>query len=192
MPESSELDNEQPWERLPEENNLWYSRFSAYLALGPARSMREVYRQEKGKPHSTAVPGTWNTMFRQFDWRARAMAYDEYTRKKVFTQGNASDTERIKNLSLLAERMYIRLMAEIDTIEVNERFLAQYLTLLDLLAKHTGGYVHRVEHTGKDGKPIEVQDEQTMRVIFYMPEIGSFDHPQAPVQVTETDDTETT
>ncbi|SRR5579875_351859 len=163
--------DEQPWERRAGESNLWYDRFCRYVQMGAARSVRAVYNAEKNHPQSKPTPSAWTEAAHRYDWRARAEAYDTWWRAVQFATGNAQDTERIKKLDALTERMYSRLMADIDQVPVNEKFLERFAQVVDLLAKHTGGYApQRVEHTGKDGKAIEVSEERKVDVIFYLPE----------------------
>ncbi len=182
MPEKPAPLEEQPWLPRPGENNLWYDRFSRYLAAGPSRSVRGVYNAEKGNERSKAVPASWTEAAHRFEWQRRAQAYDEMQRKVVFTKGYASDETRITKLNALAEKMYARLDERLAKMRVTDKFLAQYLAVLDMLAKHTGGYVQKHEVTGKDGKAIEIhsEEETTMRVVFYLPEI-------APVEITPVD-----
>ena len=177
---SSPKDNAAPaWEPMPGESNLWYDRFARFLAQGATRSVRAVYQEEKGNEHSKSVPASWTEASHRYDWPRRAQAYDAFQRRRIFSSGNAQDTERIKKLDALAERMHARLESSLDTLEVNEKFIAQYLAVLDLLAKHTGGYApQRHELTGKDGGKIEIEEEQTMRVVFYVPEVASAEQPE--------------
>lgn len=168
---------DEPWQPMPGESNRWYDRFSRYLALGAgSRSVRAVYQAEKGLSVSKSVPASWTQAAHRFAWQRRAEAYDDTERRRRFSLGNAADTERVKKLDELAERMYGRLSAGLDSMEVNEKFLAQFLAVLDMLARHTGGYAPtRHELTGKDGKDIEIhsEDEQVLRVLFYFPEVAS-------------------
>jgi hypothetical protein len=170
-------DNEQPWLQLPKENNLWYSRFSQYLALGPTRSIREVCRLEKRNGGATSPGAPWFKAAQRFDWQGRAQAYDAYQRQLVMTHGNALDTERVKKLDELIDKLYTRAMAVLETapsdVQFSEKLVVSLLNAMDIMARHTGGYApRRVEHTGKDGKAIEVQEQQ-MHVIFYVPEAES-------------------
>ena len=159
--------DEQLWLPLPGESNAWYQRFCAYLQMGAGRSVRSTYNREKGNVVSKAVPGSWTEASRRFDWQGRAAAYDAWRRTEIFQTGNASDEERVKKLDVLLEKMHARLMAEIDTMEVNDRFLDRYLGAMDLMAKATGGYApQRVEHSGK----LEVE-ETKVNVLWYMPQL---------------------
>lgn len=163
---------EEIWFQRPDEPNRWYDRFARYLAAGASRSIRGVYNAERGGNASKAVSASWSQAAQRYEWKRRAEAYDAAERRKIFTHGNALDTERITKLDAVAERMHTKLLAAFDDMPVNDRFVAQYIAVMDMLAKHTGGYAaQRVEHTGKNGGKIEVSEEQTMRVVFYVPEV---------------------
>jgi len=173
----------QPWQPMPGENQRWYQRFVQYVAMGAARSVRGVYNAEqrhlgKGTERSRAVPASWTQAAKRFEWQRRAAAFDAHERQRLLAAGNASDLERIAKLDELAERMQQRLIERIDFVAVDARFIERYLGVLDLLAKHTGGYAaQRVELSGKDGKAIQVESDETstMRVVFYVPEVGKID-----------------
>jgi hypothetical protein len=170
--ERNEDDIEQVVPQQSGENAMWYSRCLEYLRLGPARSIRAVYNREKGNEHSKSVPASWSEAAKRFEWPRRAESYDGYLRSQVFKAGNASDTERVKKLDALINAMHDRLIAGLGEVEVNEKFVERYLAVMDLMARHTGGYAQqRHEVTGKDGKAIEVEGGITQQVIFYMPEI---------------------
>lgn len=179
-------DNEKPdsiehqiWLPMPGESNRWYQRFSQYLAMGPARSFRAVYNAEKGNERSKAVPASWSQATKRFEWQRRAEAYDAWQRRKVFSKGNAQDTERVKKLDELVDKLYERTIKMLEKalpeVAFNEKLVTSLVSAIDLLAKHTGGYTQRLEHTGKNGEPIEVHEEQSMRVFFYLPEVASMD-----------------
>jgi hypothetical protein len=176
---SLDADLGQIWLPMPGENERWYQRFSQYLAMGARRSIRGVYNAEKGNEHSKAVPASWSRATKRFEWQRRAKAYDDWRRQEVFTQGNAQDTERVKMLDELINKLHertIKMLTKMqDDVTFNEKLVAQLLSALDLMAKHTGGYApQRHEITGKDGGTIEIHEEQeqTMRVVFYTPEIA--------------------
>jgi len=135
----------------------------------------------------------WYTQARLFDWRKRAEAHDTWQRQVLFSKGNAADTERVRKLDELAEQMYTKLMAELASLPVNEKFIERYLSVMNLLAKHTGGYApQRLEHTGKNGGKIEIDEEQRqVNVVFYVPEIDTdalnndFPEPGASIEEQE-------
>lgn len=166
--------DDQPWTQQVGENNRWYQRFSSYLALGPMRSVREVYRVEKGLAHSKSVPASWSDAYHRFKWAERAKAYDDWRRREVFSKGNAADAERVKKLDKVIDGIYDRTMHMLEHApKYEEKFngfiIDRLLTAMDLMAKHTGGYVERHEVTGKDGGKIEV-DGMASQVFFYLPQ----------------------
>ncbi|HEX3642578.1 MAG TPA: hypothetical protein VHV10_14905 [Ktedonobacteraceae bacterium] len=173
--------DEQPWLRQPDESNFWYARFSEYLALGPLRTKLAVYNAERARKgpkepdNSKSLPTSWRDAAKRFDWIKRAESFDAWRRKEVFTYRNAQDTERVKKLDEIVELLHARVLAMLESAMADERFneklMAQYLSTLDLMAKHVGGYgPQRIEHTGKGGKPIEVE-ETKLNVFWYMPQI---------------------
>lgn len=170
---------DQIWEQQRGENDRWYQRFSQYLALGATRSVRAVYNAEKSNECSHAVPASWTKATRQFDWKSRAHDYDAWQRRLLFAHGNASETEQVTKLDDLAQKLYDRsvLMFTVAPAEekFNDKLIAQLLAVFDALAKRTGSLApQRHEVTGKHGNAIEVHEEQetTMRVVFYLPEIA--------------------
>lgn len=176
--------DEQPWaSSLPGENNDWFQRFSLYAAIGAGRSVRSVYNAElakKGKPslRSKPVPSSWTQASHRYEWLRRAKAFDEWRRAEIFNAGNAQDTERIKKLDSLIDKLSSRCLDLLDSLDMAEikpedlsRLISALLSALDLMAKHTGGYsASKVEITGKNGGKIEVEETQ-VSVVFYMPEI---------------------
>lgn len=80
-------DERKPWDRLPEEPELWYRRFREYLDQEPPRSLLRVYkawaarkgkkRQGKKAPKEIDFfPSTWGEKRDEYHWRERAAAYD--------------------------------------------------------------------------------------------------------------------
>jgi hypothetical protein len=163
----------QAWDQRPDENDLWFGRFCEFLKLGYTRSVREVYRAEKRNAKSRSVPQSWSDAYHKFAWKSRARAFDAALRERVFKTGNASDEERIRKLDRLIEGLFERVGFMLANAPQDEKFngftIDRLLTAMDLMAKHTGGYVERHEITGKDGGPVEVDGFKT---IFYLPEIA--------------------
>lgn len=176
--------DEQPWTHpMPGESQRWFQRASLYFAMGACRSIRAVYNAElaklgKASKASKSVPSSWTKASHRYEWQQRAKAFDEWRRKEIFATGNAQDTERIKKLDDLINKLSERCLALLDSLDMAEikpedlsRLITALLSAIDLMAKHTGGYpAVRVEHTGKDGGKIEVEETQ-VSVVFYMPEI---------------------
>jgi hypothetical protein len=81
-----ETQDRQPWDILPEENGLWYERFTKYRLQGPTRSRLGVYNNErlsKGRKKRGSVPSSWVEASEKFQWRERAFAFDQYIRDRV-------------------------------------------------------------------------------------------------------------
>ena len=84
-------DQLKPYDRQPDEPNLWYDRFFKFMLLGPERSLIETYRQisnaaraAKGQPPlrlSARIPQSWRQRASQFDWKARAESWDNQQRR---------------------------------------------------------------------------------------------------------------
>jgi hypothetical protein len=171
--------DEQPWQQRPDESARWYNRFAQFLALGAGRSVRAVYNAEKNHASSKPTPASWTEASHRFDWVGRAEQYDAWRREIVFSTGNAQDTERIKKLDMLIEKLCELITTIIERVDPGfadidqlTKLIAQFLAAIDLLAKHTGGYApQRIEHTGKDGGKIEVSEERKVQVVFYLPEV---------------------
>lgn len=66
--------------RLPEESELAYPGFRAYLDSGPARSIAAAYRSVKGLPEDEAVkaPGHFGGWATRYEWRQRAAEWDAH------------------------------------------------------------------------------------------------------------------
>jgi len=78
---------DRPWHRQPDEPNFLYDRFLIYRALGPDRSVAEAHRRYLAREHGTTEdempdkpPRSWYKSFHEYDWQARATAYDDYIR----------------------------------------------------------------------------------------------------------------
>lgn len=180
-PESAD---DQPWmSPMDGEDAKWFHRASLYFAMGACRSVRAVYNAElaeRGKPSqvSKSIPGSWHQATHRFEWQRRAEAFDAWRRKEIFNTGNAADAERIKKLDGLIEKLSSACSDALDCMDMAKvrpedlsRLITALLSAIDLMAKHTGGYAAtRVEHTGKDGGKIELE-ESRVNVVFYMPDI---------------------
>ncbi len=171
---ASQLLDDQPWMQRPDENTLWYGRFCAYLHLGYDRSARAVYRNERGLTKSQSIPQSWSDAYRDFQWQARAAAYDAWQRQKVFTKGNAADTERVVKLDKTIEKLYARVEKMLANAPEDEKFngflLDRFFVALDLMAKQTGG-TDGAKNTRRDG--VIAETETTTKTVFYLPELDA-------------------
>ena len=83
-------DESKLYERQFGEPNLWYARLVHFMEMGPGRSLDGCYREvmnaeraAKGRErlHSGArCPAAWRKRAKEFDWWARAEAYDAHLR----------------------------------------------------------------------------------------------------------------
>jgi hypothetical protein len=73
------------WEQREDESDAAYVRFLIYRSLGPARSLVAAYqvvepkatkRNKKQQGNNQQVSGQWTKDSAQFDWPARASAWD--------------------------------------------------------------------------------------------------------------------
>lgn len=159
-------DEQEPWARQKNEPNLWYSRFMAYLLMGPSRSLLGAENAEKiskgQKKSEVSASGAWRNAAKTWNWRERAEAWDEYRRKQIFTEGNAYDVTRIEKLNKYSQRLEQQIDLMLDSLPkkitkpwFNHFLFEKYLQALEALAQETGGRVKKTELTGKDGAPLE-------------------------------------
>lgn len=173
-------DERDAWERMEDEPNLWYDRFVSYLQMGPSRSLLGAENLEKArnglKKSEVSASGAWRDSAKQWKWKERAEAWDDYRRKQVFTQGNAYDVARVERLNHYSERLEAELDKMLDALAkkkikkawFNQFLYGRYLETLEALASETGGRVKttKQEHSGPGGGAILPQ------IVVYLPENG--------------------
>jgi hypothetical protein len=84
------------WERLPEENSLWYGRFWRFVQAGSTRTLlgtvhaeeneeniKRLEAQQSLKSLSKAPSSAWRKAAEQYGWKKRAADYDEAERKRI-------------------------------------------------------------------------------------------------------------
>ena len=90
------------WERLPGETQLWFSRFEAYRLEGSCRTMLSLYRRTRNRPKAREVAGSWKRALVKYEWKKRALAWDEAETLKAreieAEQRRADKAQRIKLL----------------------------------------------------------------------------------------------
>jgi len=74
-------ENQEPWDRQPEETAKAYAAFCAFRNAGPTRELPSVYRHYTGKKQAGAQSGQWSKWFTDNKWRERAEAWDDYQDK---------------------------------------------------------------------------------------------------------------
>ena|SRR5689334_9068099 len=175
---STAQENSQPWQRLPEENNRWYSRFTQYLALGAGRSVRAAYNQEKGNDTSKPATSSWSQAAKRFDWEGRAMAYDAWQHRGVLADKNAPDPDYVKKLeecATLLDQLRAHLNDELEAGAVNDKLVAQYFAGLATYARLKGTYGAKLSEQ-TEARPLE--DPNRPKVFIYMPEVRPLLNPQ--------------
>lgn len=75
------------WERRPGEPSRWFARFECFRLMGPERTVSAACRASGRTPGKHTVEGTtsgtWYVMARQWDWQARADAWDDHVRAQI-------------------------------------------------------------------------------------------------------------
>ena len=154
------------WERLPEENSLWYGRFLLFRDMGPSRSLLGTVHAEEAKKRkekqSFSPPGAWSVAAKQWNWKERAEAWDAYIQRlneaeiqRALTEGYAAIHERVKALNKMArliEQSYADPADEQKTIFpwLTPDKIREWRGCLDDIAKELGHRVKKqeVEHSG--------------------------------------------
>lgn len=171
--EENTLANEQPWDRLEGEPLQWYHRFLLFRDIGPNRKIRKAFvtDYERTYPNSGKEPpkttNHWFARAQEYRWIERAAAWDDYRRKEVFTQGSASELNRIARLDKLIDKLEERINKGIENSKepkgLSFELVDLYLKALEAQAKETGGRIQRKELTGAGGSPVNV--------LLYLPEL---------------------
>lgn len=75
----------EPFHRLDTESEAWHLRFMRFCRLGPTRTLLgffNIERAEKGLKGAREISGAFERRVTQFDWIARAQAYDRYINRR--------------------------------------------------------------------------------------------------------------
>ena len=99
---------ESDYRQLPEEPDLWYGRFHAYLLAGSRRSLLATYNSERekaGKGAAKSVPSSWNEAADRWRWGARAAAWDAEIRMREEAKWIARREEFRERQWAIAERL---------------------------------------------------------------------------------------
>src|SRR4051794_11269416 len=67
-----------PWDRRPDETPAAFRAFTAYVEMGPSRSLDAVGRQLYGSGRKRDATGRLQEWSMKNDWVARAAAYDAH------------------------------------------------------------------------------------------------------------------
>ena len=117
--------SEKPWERQQGESAQAFEAFSAYLELGPDRSIRAV-GQKLDK--SRQQIGKWSSRWR---WQERIRAYDnELLRQEFETEKKAAKEmrERQISLSVLLQKKAFDALKALDTSELTPQEILRFIS----------------------------------------------------------------
>lgn len=129
-------DERKSWEQMEGEPDLWYGRFRVYLRLGTKRSVNVLYAKEakaaknSEKQRNLGAGGDWYSIEKEWNWKERARAYDEWQRSeedriieeekdKVLRSGFALMHKRIRELDRQARKL-IRMTNDEEKIWIPE------------------------------------------------------------------------
>lgn len=152
---------------------MWYSRFLVFLDMGTSRTLLGAlnsYEEKQRKAPSKSIPGAWNNQARQWDWRARADAYDQFQIAKqrkaiqveqdeVYGSGFGLPFKRVKALKELTEKVVSILQDELAAGDINPRKHEILLQYMSAIADQKGDSKIKQEISGPDGGPVQVITE---------------------------------
>lgn len=96
---------EKPWDQLPGEANVWFTRFQKYLALPTKpRSLKMIYNQEVGGKNYPS--NNWNDAARMYFWRERTEMYDKSIAKEIVDQAYGARIDAGKEIAQSAEKVF--------------------------------------------------------------------------------------
>lgn len=132
------------WYKRPDEKALWYARFEIYRLLGTERSLLAAYNEhrkiewaKKDKPFERAksVASTWDEQFLEWEWKARAEAWDEAEREIRRKEYQAERLARRKRRQQLLDKGFAHLDEMLGKLRTDTT-VAQFTLLLDALYRH--------------------------------------------------------
>ena len=96
------------YRQWPEEPDLWYGRFHAYLLAGSRRSLLAIYNAEReraGKGGAKSVPSSWDAAASRWRWGARAASWDAEIRMREEAKWIARREEFRERQWAIAEKL---------------------------------------------------------------------------------------
>lgn len=152
-------DGIQIWDRQPGEGAKAYSMFREYLEMGSERSFRKLIQKCNRKPSYLSQVARWS---REFGWVYRIQKYEEHLSReaddakiKLFTDMNERHINEAKHF----QKVLLERFQNINPDELTPSDMVRFLdisTKVERIAMGAPSEVIRQEHSGIDGKPIEV------------------------------------
>jgi hypothetical protein len=184
-----------PWERMDGEPNRWFQRFEIYRLAGPNRTLLGTVNAEKAQRgiqrHAKQPSGAWKRRFEEFNWKARAEAWDQYisykiaaeAEEKALSSGYALRFKRVESLNQLAELLLDELFTEdkrwlpdvkqigggefaerVDIVRFNSPLIEQFRKTLDDLAAEMGERVKGIAAQNLNLDLSNLTNEQLERI----------------------------
>src|SRR4051812_26558531 len=95
------------WDRQEQESEAAYRAFLFFRECPAPRKLRDAYRTFKGDPTKKMASGRWSQWCAQFQWFARATAFDRHldtfrtqAREQVVAEVSAQRTREVETSAL--------------------------------------------------------------------------------------------
>jgi hypothetical protein len=161
-----------PWDQMIDEPTMWYERFQLYRLLGPGRNVSKAYRKHRSintvyDPETSRKQGatSWYDYARQYNWEARANAWDETCREEVedraheiYNDGLSFAHERVDKLKKIATRLEGFIMDD-KTTRISPHVIEQYRGILDDIARERGERAKETHISGANGGNIVIETQ---------------------------------
>lgn len=155
-----------PWDQQPDEPDEHHTWFTAYLAFGPARSLRVTSAKVgKSRRHIERVAARWQ-------WMSRANAHDgEQARQWSADMAvrRRDMAERHARVAVAFQNKVVTRLQTLDPDRLSAADLARWVEVATRLERGALGLPETtLGHTGADGGPVEVasmtEDERRQRL----------------------------
>ena len=159
------------WDRQPEETGKAYTAFCAYRDMGRDRSLKKTVEQLGYKGWEPIR--TWSS---KFEWVERCSQYDAYLdgeARKLREKDILEMRDRHAKLATAMLAKAARALQKIPEDEIKPQDVSRMVEVAYKLERLARGETTEIvdgkmEHTGKDGGPIQTESS----VVFYIPENG--------------------
>jgi hypothetical protein len=163
------LSDNAPWEKMPQETDLWYERFFLYLTLGPTRSIPQLIQNLGMSPASAS---SFYPISKKFSWKQRAQAWDSLQHEKelmaISEEKVQSKIRRTSFLNKLLVKMEDRLETDLELDQLTWRDLGPVAkTVLEQLRYEYEGdpnlqqqQMQEVNFTLNIPKPLHEKDDE--------------------------------
>lgn len=119
------------WDQIECESDRWFQRFEAFRLDGVGRTVMAIYlaewrkRREKASkslsPEPKAFPGAWEKAVKNFNWRIRAAAWDQYlSEQKEAAIEEKWQAEIMKQTEILGRMSQIGRVNIADFVELGD------------------------------------------------------------------------